>query len=485
MSVLGGMLIDSTAIPQALALVDESMFFLSGHRPLFVAMLRLHERRVAIDPVTLTEELRAAGVYESTGGAGYLSQLLDAVPTAANIEHHAQIVRDKAAERRAARTRQAIARAAADPSTPPSALRSLVEGLEQALDGSVHLERALEVFRGYGLTEARAEAGSMAEAVSTGFVGLDTEEFFLSPGKVYAVAARPSEGKTTLLLELLMRRVEARAQEDLWHGGPAVFVTYEENLNDIYLRLLLRQIGVRGLRSSGRTQVPPRRIAKQWLRDGKIADGSSEASLWASSLATAAEELDAHRSDGRLVILDGDRDGGDVDRLLDTLRSGSRALGAPPSLLIVDYFQKVRPPRDLRGGNRQEQLQEVADLIRRFAKGEAIGRHPADPKFATPVVAGAQVNRETVNGQPELHHVREADDLANDAAGVLTLWRPMDPEKGGGMTLHVKVVKNRDGRRDRELELPFYGEFGHVGDTSPLRGNGSGGRRPTELREIE
>jgi replicative DNA helicase len=320
-------------------------------------------------------------------------------------------------------------------------------------------------FTGYTLQDARRDASAAGEGLSTGFAQLDAWGLRWNPGKLYAVVGRPGEGKTTLLLEILMRHIEAReAGKVSSDRAPAVLVTYEENRHDLFLRLLLREIA----RAGNRTP-PPRHVAKTWLQTGKIAAADSMASMWDTLLRDAAERLDAHANAGRLTLVDGDRDGGDVRTLLGGLGAAAQTFGAPPSLVVVDYFQKIKPPQDeyLRT-SRQAQLQEVADELRQYAKGQTGAREDDSlTAYAVPVVVGAQVNRETVRvgskdkedeRQPELHHIREADDLANDAAGVLTLFRP---EPG---TLQVKGVKNRDGERDRIAKFAFDGACSHVGD---------------------
>src|SRR5215210_1832565 len=82
MSVLGGMLIDADAVVRAIEILDETMFFREGHRRLYRAMIRLWESGGAIEPVTLAEALRNAGDYDVVGGAPYIAQLWDYVPTA-------------------------------------------------------------------------------------------------------------------------------------------------------------------------------------------------------------------------------------------------------------------------------------------------------------------------------------------------------------------------------------------------------------------
>ncbi|MEJ2185520.1 MAG: DnaB-like helicase N-terminal domain-containing protein, partial [Gemmatimonadota bacterium] len=99
-SVLGGMLIDVDAVAKAVEVVDDGMFYREGHRRIFRAMARLFQRGDVVDPVTVSEELKKTEELESAGGLPYLAELLDAVPTAANIEYHARIIRERALLRR-------------------------------------------------------------------------------------------------------------------------------------------------------------------------------------------------------------------------------------------------------------------------------------------------------------------------------------------------------------------------------------------------
>ena len=99
-AVIGAMLLDQDAIMRAAEHVDDTMFYREGHRRIFRAMLKVTERGDVVDPLTLAEELARQGELESSGGKEYIGYLVDAVPTAANVEYHAKIVREKALMRR-------------------------------------------------------------------------------------------------------------------------------------------------------------------------------------------------------------------------------------------------------------------------------------------------------------------------------------------------------------------------------------------------
>src|SRR5438309_4292269 len=99
-AVLSAMLIDQDAVLRAVEHVNDTMFYAERHRRIFRAMVTIAERGGVVDPLTLSEELSRRGELDASGGKDYIGFLVDAVPTAANIEYHAQIVREKAILRR-------------------------------------------------------------------------------------------------------------------------------------------------------------------------------------------------------------------------------------------------------------------------------------------------------------------------------------------------------------------------------------------------
>src|SRR6058998_2720990 len=99
-AVLGAMVLDQDAALKAAEILDDTMFYKESHRLLFRSMLSLTERSDVIDPVTLRDELQRRGDLDRAGGMEYIAALIDVVPTAANVDYHAKIVRDKAVLRR-------------------------------------------------------------------------------------------------------------------------------------------------------------------------------------------------------------------------------------------------------------------------------------------------------------------------------------------------------------------------------------------------
>lgn len=287
-------------------------------------------------------------------------------------------------------------------------------------------EDAPRLLARYGLAEARADAAAASVGLPSGFPELDDAGVRFGAGRVHIIAGRPGSGKTAFLLEIVARAAAVEARNDA--PAPVVMVSYESNRYELYVRLVVQECGRRRIESGLPGGAPGIDHRTRWLR------GEHPPDEIAAELDGAAEEVDRLVRCGALVLVDGDREGGEVDILVAALEAAAAARGGPPALVVLDYAQKIRPPREMRGASRQEQLAHVSDLIRQYAKGNTTA-------FAVPVVLGAQVNREAKDGQPRLHHVREADDLANDASTVLTIYRPDDTST----LMEVAIEKNRDG----------------------------------------
>jgi len=333
---------------------------------------------------------------------------------------------------------------------------SIVEEEQSMSSDAKQKEAPFELFKEYGAAQAQADYAVSGDFIPTYIQSIDAMGFGFRGGKIYAIAARPGSGKTTLMIELALRRAKALASGQA-EGGPAVFVTYEERILDIYSKFLLCAAAHYYPTSPG--DAPWRSAVDLWL--AKKAEGYYRQEHYAD-ITKAAEEVDGLQRAGHLYIVDGDQHKlSQVNVLVDKLKE--HEVKAKPGLLLTDYYQKVKPPENSYSYSRQQQLQEVADTFRQYAKDNAV-----------PVLMGAQVQR-NVEGQPDLKDIREADDLANDAAGVLTLHhedKAVEDHDGGRdawpitkpRKVTVRIVKNRDGRSDIEAQLHLYGASSHFRD---------------------
>ena len=205
-SVLGAILIHNDAFNHAAELIDSRDFFRDAHRRIFDKMVVLSERGDAIDFVTLKEELTRAGDLDDVGGPAYIASLADGVPRSANVEYYARIVKEKSTLRNLIH----------------SANKILVEAYEAELEPDLLLDEAERAI--FAIAEDRIRAGfvplrdlvqssfstieklqqhkGLVTGVPTGFVDLDEMTSGLQPSDLVLVAARPSMGKTSFVLNI-------------------------------------------------------------------------------------------------------------------------------------------------------------------------------------------------------------------------------------------------------------------------------------------
>src|SRR3972149_6216190 len=203
-SVLGAVLIENNAIYKAIELVNSNDFYKEAHRRIFLAMIELSEKNDAIDLITLTEYLHKKNELDSVGGASYLSQLANAVPTAANIKYHSRIVREKALVRNLINTATEIITAGYENSQD---VEDLLDQAENAIFSIA--ERKIRpsfvaikdiIKDSFEAIERLSERKERVTGIPTGFVKLDELTSGLHPADLIIVAGRPSMGKTALCL---------------------------------------------------------------------------------------------------------------------------------------------------------------------------------------------------------------------------------------------------------------------------------------------
>jgi len=381
-SVLGGLLIDAESITKVQDQLDDSMFFREQHRVLFRAMRQLQERRTAIDVVTLGDLLQSSGELERAGGIEYLAELLDAVPTAANIQYHARIVRDKALLRRLVDASTRIIQDVYEPGD-----RSVDEVVDEAerrvfqvaesqdRGGFVWIKDLLwDAFE--NIERLQANKGGLT-GVPSGFPRLDYMTTGFQRGDLVIVAGRPSMGKTSWVLN-----VAQNAAID--HQVPVAIFSLEMSKEQLVQRLLCSEA----------------RVDAQRLRTGRLSPSDYQ------RIGTAGAKLNT------APIWIDDSPGGTV---LD-MRAKARRLKADAGLgmLIVDYLQLMA------GTGRVESRQQEVSQISRALK--ALAR-----ELEVPVLALSQLSRgpeQRTEHRPQLSDLRDSGSIEQDADLVMFLYRP-------------------------------------------------------------
>ena len=409
-SVLGGMLIDGEAAARVVDFIDDSMFYREAHRRLFRAMARLFERGGVIDPITVSEELKKVGELEGAGGLDYLASLLDAVPTAANIEYHARIVRDKAILRRLIDAGQTIVRDVYDPGD-----REVGEILDQAeqrvfnvsqsrgREGFVWIKEVL--WPTFEQIEQLQEIPDGVSGLATGFQELDRMTTGLQPGDLTVVAGRPSMGKTSWVLNVAQFVAIEREV-------PVAIFSLEMSKEQLVQRFLCAEARVDALK----------------LRRGRLAGDEYP------RLARAAGHLNAAP-----IWIDDSPTGNVLE-----MKAKTRRLKAESNLglVVVDYMQLMT------GSTRKEsRVQEVSEISRGL---KALAR-----ELEVPLIALSQLSRapeQRTDRRPQLSDLRESGSIEQDADIVMFLYRPEyyhGPSDKDGNSLEGKaeliISKQRNG----------------------------------------
>lgn len=380
-SVLGGMLIDADAVAKAVELVEDGMFYREGNRRLYRAMRRLFERGEAIDPVTLTEELRAKGELDAVGGPAYLAELMEAVPTAANIEYHAKILKDKSILRRLIEASTETVRDAFE--SGGDAVEDTLDRAEQRIfeisqagrrKGFIWIKEVL--WPAFEHIERLQQAKGAVTGVPSGFPDLDNLTAGFQRSDLIVVAGRPSMGKTSLVLNIVQHVA-------IDQSVPVAFFSLEMSKEAIVQRLLCAegQVNSSNLRRGRLTE-------QEYMQLATAAGHLNTAPIWIDDTpAITALEL----------------------------RAKARRLRAEVDLglIVVDYLQLMRGPR---AENRVQEISAISGALKAVAK-----------ELDVPLIALSQLSRapeQRGEHRPQLSDLRESGAIEQDADLVLFLYRP-------------------------------------------------------------
>jgi len=266
------MLIDQDAVLRAVEHVNDTMFYAERHRRLFRAMVTITERGGVVDPLTLSEELLRRGELDAAGGKDYIGFLVDAVPTAANIEYHAQIVREKAILRRLIEVSTSIVSEAFEGKSTATELLDEAESKiflvsqQQTKDGFTRIKELL--WPTMERIEALQRGGKTITGVASGFNDLDELTSGFQPSDLIIVAARPSMGKTAFTLNIAQHAA-------IEHNVPVAFFSLEMSKESLVQRMLTSE-----------ARIDAQRLRKGLLRDddfGRLARAAgilSSAPVW-------------------------------------------------------------------------------------------------------------------------------------------------------------------------------------------------------------
>lgn len=419
-SVLGAMLIEKEAITKAADILKSEDFYRADHRLLFEVMMDLYNKNNPVDLVTLTEALRKLSKLEDIGGIKFLAYLTQLVPTAANVSYHAKIIEEKSILRQLINASTEIASSGYDPEEEVGVILDTAEKkILQISNRSSNVDftpMSTVVMTAIDKIDALYNQKSSLIGISSGFKDFDKLTSGLQPSDLILIAARPSMGKTALVLNIA-QNVAIRGKKSV-----ALF-SLEMSKDQLVQRMLCAEAQIDATR----------------LRVGELKDDD-----WPKLMA-AADRLSSAN-----IFID---DTPGVTAL--EMRSKARRLkqeGAGLDLIIIDYLQLMQGSGKRRAENRQQELSEISRALK------ALGR-----EMNVPVIALSQLSRgvesRTVK-RPMLSDLRESGALEQDADLVAFLYREdyYDKETENKNITELIIAKHRNGPVDT-VKLFFQKEY--------------------------
>lgn len=415
---MGSLLIDGDAFIKIGDMISADDFFDEHHRQIFAAMRALHDKRSPVDILTLSEQLKSSGQLEAVGGASYLTELTNYVPTAAHLEQYAQIVAEKSIRRRLINASQDIATIGFDEN---KSLQELIEEAETRLFevSQKHVRQdivSLEAILGESfdrLDDLHRNKGGI-RGIPTGLRDLDKLLAGLQRSDLIVVAARPSMGKTALMLNMSLD-IATKAKQ-----GSVLYFSLEMSKEQLVDRLLAAEA----------------RVDAWKLRTG---DGLTDEDF--ERLSAAMGEL------AEAPIFIDDTSGITVS----DLRTKARRLHHqhPLAAIMVDYLQLMSGgSRFSQAANRVQEISEISRSLKVLAR-----------ELNVPIVAASQLSRsvETRSPQiPQLADLRESGSIEQDADIVAFLYREeyYNPETDRKNVTDILVKKHRNGPT-KNIEVYF------------------------------
>lgn len=407
-SLLGALLIDSEAIVKIADLINPADFYDERHRYIYEAATTLYERHSPIDVLTLTEQLKDRELLSVVGGAGYITELTNFVPTATHVEQYAEIVSTKAMRRRLIKASQDITSYSYDEART---FKELVEEAEARLfevsqrhvsQDLVSLEDILSASFDR-LDDLHKDKGKI-RGIPTGFRDLDNITAGFQRSDLFILAARPSMGKSALVLNFA-HNVAVKA------GFPVLLFSLEMSKEQLVDRMLAAEAGV-----------------DAWnLRTGNLTDQDFE------KIGQAMGTL----SEAQMYI--DDTPGITVSDLRTKARreAHKNELG----LIIVDYLQLMSGGSKFSGGdgNRVQEISEISRGLKGIAR-----------ELNVPIIALSQLSRSVESRSPQipqLSDLRESGSIEQDADIVAFIYREdyYNPESDRRGIVDLFIKKHRNG----------------------------------------
>ena len=425
-AVLGSILLEQDSIISVMEFLVPDDFYRVAHQLIFAAMIELNQNSEAIDPITVSEKLRQKNQIDNVGGEAGIIELLDKVPTAANVEFYTQIVLEKSTRRKLIKTSTNIVKNAYQEDetianvldTAERDILSVSEGRNKA--GFIPIRDVLH--DAYESLEERSKNNGEVTGIATGYIGLDRMTSGLHADELIILAARPSVGKTAFVLNIA-KNVAVNLNET------AAIFSLEMGAESLVERIICSHASI----NAGH------------LKTGKLTDEEYTQYFVATGVLAEAP-----------IYID-DTPGIRVSEIrakCRRLKQERNNLG----LVVIDYLQLIE------GNGKESRQQEVSEISRNLKK--------LAKELKVPVIALSQLSRGVEQRQdkrPIMSDIRESGSIEQDADIVAFLYRDdyyrQEPDENGQVpeaepnsTIEVIIEKNRSGPRGT-VELNFMKEF--------------------------
>ncbi|MCK5012502.1 MAG: replicative DNA helicase [Candidatus Omnitrophica bacterium] len=416
-SVLGSMLIDQEAIGAAVEVLDEMWFYDNAHRKIYKAVVDLYQARKNVDLVTLSDKLKSDGLLDQVGGATYLSGIIDVVPTSANVEHYAHIVKEKGVLRKLIQNATSII---TDSYKFTGNIEEVVDNAERLIFEVADLKQNRKTSHIKDLVKESIEKldrlyqrKEHITGIATEFTKFDNMTSGLQASDLIIVAGRPSMGKSALAVSIAQKVGIEQKQ------GVAIF-SLEMSKEQLVQRMLCSQA----------------RVDAHKVRSGFLAPSD-----W-PKLTAAAGKL----SESKILIDDTPA----ISAL--ELRAKARRLKAnnQVDLIVLDYLQLMRG--STKADSRQQEISEISRSLKALAR-----------ELKVPIIALSQLSRAVESRQdhrPQLSDLRESGAIEQDADLVVLLMREEyynQTEENRGLA-DVIIAKQRNGPVGT-VKLAFIKEY--------------------------
>ncbi len=406
MAVLGSIMLSSDAIDEVLDIINADVFYSTRHRSIFEAIVGLYSEGKPIDLISVSEILKTRKQLEQAGGRTYLSELLEAVPSSANVTYYANIVKSKNTLRMLIEASEQISALGYNEVgdienildeaekkifnvTNKNDSRSLVE-IKDTLDGAWeridYLHKNKDKMRG----------------VPSGFKALDNLLAGFQKSDLIILAARPSVGKTSLALDFARH---AAVREKV----PVAIFSLEMSSQQLIDRMLAAEAQVNAWQ----------------LRTGALTN-ESDFSKIRDTLSVLSEAP---------IFVD-DKPANNII----TMRSTARKLKSEKGLglIVVDYLQLMMPTNSRNSDNMVQQVTEISRSLKSLAR-----------ELEVPVIALSQLSRavEQRGGKPRLSDLRDSGSIEQDADVVMFIHREdrYKDEDDKNNLAEIMVEKHRNG----------------------------------------